>query len=150
MSRLADYLYAIAITLWVGALWAIGYMAAPVLFMYVADRSFAGDLAGKLFAIVSWLGMGCAGYLLVYLFFREGARAFKLLVLWLVVLMLLLTLAGHFGVAPIIEQLRAETARDVVESVVRSRFQTWHGIASVLWLIQSVLGVALVTQVFKR
>jgi hypothetical protein len=34
--------------------------------------------------------------------------------------------------------------------MVRSRFATWHGIASVLWLIESVLGVALVTQVVRK
>ena len=135
MSRLADYLYAIAIALWVGALWSIGYIAAPTLFMFVADRGLAGTLAGKMFAIVAWLGMGCSVYLLT---------------LWLIVLMLVLTLAGHFGVTPIVEKLRIETAREMVESVVRSRFQTWHGIASILWMIQSVLGVLLVTQTFKR
>lgn len=150
MSRLADYLYAIAIALWVGALWSIGYIAAPTLFMFVADRALAGTLAGKMFAIVAWLGMGCSVYLLTYLFFRDGVRAFRLLILWLIVLMLVLTLAGHFGVTPIVEKLRIETAREMVESVVRSRFQAWHGIASILWMIQSVLGVLLVTQVFKR
>ncbi len=150
MSRLADYLYAIAIALWVGALWSIGYIAAPTLFMFVADRGLAGTLAGKMFAIVAWLGMGCSVYLLTYLFFRDGVRAFRLLILWLIVLMLVLTLAGHFGVTPIVEKLRIETAREMVESVVRSRFQTWHGIASILWMIQSVLGVLLVTQTFKR
>lgn len=150
MSRLAEYLFALAITLWVGALWAIGYISAPSLFQFVADRSFAGVLAGKQFAVVAWLGMGCGVYLLVYLLFREGLRAFRQASLWLILLMFLLTLAGHFGVTPIIEQLRLELARDVVETVVRSRFQTWHGIASVLWMIQSVLGVALVTQVIRK
>lgn len=150
MSRLAEYLYALAITLWVGALWAIGYISAPTLFQFVADRSFAGALAGKQFAIVAWLGMGCAAYLLVYLSLREGLRVFRQAAFWLIALMLLLTLAGHFGVTPVLDQLRLESAREVVESVVRSRFQTWHGIASVLWMVQSVLGVALVTQVIRK
>lgn len=150
MRRIADYFYALAITLWVGALLAIGYISAPTLFLFVADRSLAGTLAGKQFAVVAYLGMACAAYLFTYLFFSEGARAFRLLALWLVGFMFLLTLAGHFGVAPIVEQLRGATAREVVEEVVRNRFQTWHGIASLLWLIQSVLGLTLVTQAFKR
>ncbi|GAB2890315.1 DUF4149 domain-containing protein [Uliginosibacterium flavum] len=150
MRQFAHYLYVVAITLWVGSLWAIGYISAPTLFLFVADRSLAGTVAGKQFAAVAYLGMACAAYLFAYLFFSEGARAFRLLVLWLIALMLLLVLAGHFGVAPIIEQLRGATAREMVEGVVRNRFQTWHGIASLLWLIQSVLGLALVTQVFRR
>jgi hypothetical protein len=150
MLRVADYIFAIVITLWVGALWAIGYIAAPTLFYSLADRSLAGAIAGKQFATVAWLGMACAAYVIGFLIYREGGRAFKTHVLWLVVLMLLFTLAGHFGIRPILEQLSAEPVREVLEGVMRSRFQAWHGVASVLWLIQSVLGVGLVTQVFKR
>ncbi|KAF7598201.1 MAG: hypothetical protein CGU28_13700 [Candidatus Dactylopiibacterium carminicum] len=150
MSRFADTLYAVAITLWVGALWAIGYISAPTLFEYVVDRSFAGVLAGRQFAIVAWVGIICAVYALIYQFFREGLGAFRLLAFWLIVLMLVLTLIGHFGVTPVIERLRPELARDVMASVVRSRFATWHGIASVLWLIQSVLGVGLVSLLIRR
>jgi len=150
MSRLADYLFAVAIVFWVGALWTVGGIVAPVLFANVADRAFAGLLAGKLFAAVAWLGISCAAYLLIFLFVREGWQAFRSLVLWLVVLMLLLALAGYFGVAPVIDRLRADLLREVVEGVVRSRFQTWHGIASVVWLLQCVLGGGLVTQALKR
>jgi hypothetical protein len=150
MSRLAEYLFALALTLWVGALWSIGYISAPVLFAAVADTGFAGTLAGKQFAIVAWLGIGCGGYLLAYLLFRDGLKAFKSVLLWLIILMLLLTIAGHFGVTPIVEKLRLDPAREMLESVVRSRFATWHGIASVLWMIQSVLGMALVTQVIRK
>lgn len=150
MTRLADYLYTITLTLWVGALWTIGYISAPILFQLVADHRLAGDLAERQFAIVSWLGIGCSIYLLGYLFVYSGIAAFKQVSLWLVVLMLSLTLVGHFGIAPIIGSLRSDMARSVIENVMRSRFQTWHGIASVLWLVQSVLGVALVTQVGKR
>lgn len=150
MSRLADYLYAVAIMLWVGALWAIGFISAPVLFLHTGNVVLAGTLAGYQFAIVAWLGMGCAVYTLLFLFFREGLQAFRQAALWLVLIMLLLTIAGHFGVTPIVERLRMESARELVQGVVSSRFQTWHGIASVLWLLESILGVALVTQVVKR
>jgi hypothetical protein len=32
MRRLADALYDVMLTLWVGGLWAIGYLVAPTLF----------------------------------------------------------------------------------------------------------------------
>ncbi|WP_018608941.1 DUF4149 domain-containing protein [Uliginosibacterium gangwonense] len=151
MSRVAEYLFALAVTLWVGALWAIGYISAPVLFNVLSDHNLAGTIAGQQFGIVAWLGVGCALYLMGFLFAREGLAAFKTLALWLILLMFVLTLAGHFGIEPILSHLRQEAMpRQVMESVFRDRFATWHGIASVLYLIQSVLGVALVTQVFKR
>jgi membrane protease YdiL (CAAX protease family) len=151
MNRVADYLFAICITLWVGALWAVGFLTAPVLFHELADKTLAGNLAGKLFAIIAWLGIGSAAYALLYVLVREGARSLKTAVFWLIFLMLLLTLAGHFGVTPIIAQLKAEALpREVMESVLKDRFVAWHGVSSVLYLIQSVLGIALVTQIYRR
>lgn len=150
MSRLAESLFALAVTLWVGALWAIGYISAPSLFASLGDRSLAGTLAGNQFAVVAWLGMACGAYLLAYMLFREGMRALRMAAFWLVFVMLLLVLAGHFGVAPIVERLRIDLAREMVEQVVRNRFATWHGIASILWMIESALGVALVTQVIRK
>ena len=51
MRKLSEALYFIAITLWVGGLLAIGYIAAPVLFASLGDRQLAGMIAGRLFAI---------------------------------------------------------------------------------------------------
>jgi len=150
MSRLAESLYALAITLWVGALWAIGYISAPVLFEYAGDRALAGKLAGHQFTVVAWLGIVCGVYLLIYMLLREGAKALRLPAFWLIVAMWLMVLAGHFGVTPIIDRLRIDLAREMVHGVVRSRFATWHGVASVLWMVESVLGVALVTQVIRK
>ena len=47
MRSLADALYAIAITLWIGGLWTIGYIVAPTLFYTLSDRVLAGALAGN-------------------------------------------------------------------------------------------------------
>ena len=151
MNRVADYLFAIAVTLWVGVLWALGLVAAPVLFRELSDRGLAGNLAGAMFAVMAWIGIGAATYALLFLFAREGARALKSAAFWLILVMLLLTLAGHFGVTPILAHLKSEALpREVMESVLRNRFMAWHGVSSVLYLIQCVLGVALATQLFKR
>ncbi|MDB5815079.1 MAG: hypothetical protein JWN23_2196 [Rhodocyclales bacterium] len=151
MTRITAYLFVIAVTLWVGALWAIGFIAAPILFRQLGDHILAGNLAGALFAVVAWVGIGAAAYALIYLFAREGASAMKTAVFWLILVMLLLTLAGHFGITPILAHLKAAALpREVMESVLRNRFYAWHGVSGVLYVIQSVLGVALVTQLFKR
>jgi hypothetical protein len=42
-------------------------------------------------------------------------------------------------------QLKADALpRGVMESVLRDRFSTWHGVSSILYLIQSMLGLWLV------
>ena len=143
MLRVTDSLYAIAITLWVGGLWAIGYVAAPTLFSQLG-ATVAGNIAGRLFTSMSWVGIGCAAYLMLYLITRRGLGAFKSVVFWTVLVMLLLTLAGHFGVQPIMERIKAEAPRELMEGVIRDRFARWHGVSSVLYLIQSLLGLALV------
>lgn len=145
MRRFSEALYLIAITLWVGGLWAIGYIAAPVLFANLGDRQLAGLVAGKLFALVGWVGLGCAAYLLLFVLMRSGTGFFKSAVFWLVLLMGLLTVVSQFGIQPLMAQLKADALpREVMESVLRDRFAAWHGISSILYLLQSLLGLWLV------
>jgi len=145
MHKLSEALYLVVVTLWVGGLWAIGYLAAPVLFASLGDRQLAGLVAGKLFALIGWVGLGGAVYLLVFLFSRWGGQVFKQAVFWLVVVMALLTAASQFGIQPLMAQLKADALpREVMESVLRDRFATWHGVSSILYLVQSLLGLWLV------
>lgn len=145
MRRFADSLYGIAIALWVGGLWAIGYLAAPVLFTELGDRMLAGRLAGVMFQWLAWAGFACGAYLLAFLVVRRRWRIARCSPFWLVAAMLLLTAAGHFGIQPVIAGLKLEAwPHDVLEGAVKQRFAVWHGIASVVYLIQSLLGLLLV------
>ncbi len=145
MRRFADALDSIALTLWVGGLWTIGYVVAPTIFSALADRQLAGMLAGKLFALIGWVGLVCAAYLLLSMLFRLGGRALRRWGFWLLLVMLALTAASQFGLQPWLAQLKAEALpREVMESVLRDRFATWHGISSILYLVQSLLGLLLV------
>lgn len=145
MRRLSESLYLFAITLWVGGLWAIGYMAAPVLFGSLGDRQLAGLVAGKLFALIGWVGLGASAYLIIFLLGRWGGQFIKRAVFWLVLLMALMAAAQLFGIQPLMEQLKLDALpREVMESVFRDRFATWHGISSILYMVQSLLGLWLV------
>ncbi|MBI4742515.1 MAG: DUF4149 domain-containing protein [Betaproteobacteria bacterium] len=145
MRRLSDALFQIALTLWVGGLWAVGTMVAPTLFSTLADRQMAGMLAGKLFVLIGWVGLGCAAYMLVFMLLRVGAAAFKLWLFWMLLAMLALTAVSVFGIQPLMGQLKADALpREVMESLLRDRFAVWHGISSVLYLMQSVLGLLVV------
>jgi hypothetical protein len=145
MNRWSDNLALIVVTVWVGALWAIGYLAAPTLFMALASKQTAGMLAGKMFTLVAYVGMVSALYLLIHRLVRYGASALRQAFFWIVLVMLLLALAGHFGIQPVIAGLKAQAMpADVMQSMFADRFRTWHGIASIAYLLQSLLGIALV------
>ena len=145
MKGLASALYNIAVTLWVGGLFAIGYLAAPVLFSQLADRSLAGTVAGAMFSVIAWVGLACGTYLILFILVGKGWRAIQSGVFWIVLLMLVLTAAGHFGVQPVLAQLKADALpRQVMESALHDRFAAWHGVSSGLYLLQCLLGVALV------
>ena len=146
MRRLADALYEVALTLWVGGMWAIGYLAAPILFASLsADRQLAGVVAGRLFEWIGWVGLGCGSYLLLFLLLRGGSAVLRRRNFWLVLLMLMLTLVSLFGLQPLLAQLKADALpREVMESILRDRFVAWHGVSSILYLVQSLLGLLLV------
>lgn len=145
MRNFTEALYFIALTAWIGGMWVIGYVVAPTLFATLGDRQLAGLVAGKLFAVMGWIGLGCGAYLLVFLLGRLGGGAFRRAAFWLTLAILALTAASQFGIQPLMAQLKAEAwPREVMETVLRDRFAAWHGISSILYLVQSILGLWLV------
>jgi hypothetical protein len=145
MRSIVDALQSITATLWVGGMWAIGFIVTPMLFATLPDRALAGLVAGKFFSLIAWTGIACAVYLLGYRLARDGTGALRQGLFWIVLLMLVLVIAGEFGVQPVLAALKEQALpKQVMESVLRDRFATWHGVASGLYVIQSVLGAALV------
>ncbi|MFN3715324.1 MAG: DUF4149 domain-containing protein [Thiobacillus sp.] len=145
MKRFWDGLASVLLVLWVGGMWAIGYVAAPVLFASLDDKQLAGNLAGRLFELGAWIGLAAASYLLLYRLIRDGGSALKTLFFWVVALMLALTAASHFGIAPIMQGLKDQAMPlAVMQSVFADRFARWHGVSSIVYLIQSALGGLLV------
>lgn len=146
MRRLADALRSVALTLWIGGLWAIGYLVAPTLFSALSnDRPLAGLLAGQLFELIGWVGLSCGVYLLLFTVLRLRSAALRQWHFWGLLLMFLLTAVSLFGIQPLLAQIKADALpREVMESVLRNRFVTWHGVSSILFLVQSLLGLLLV------
>ncbi len=151
MKRLPDLLAAWIMTLWVGGLWAVGYLAAPALFYNLQDRMQAGMLAGHMFTYIAWFGLLAGIWLLVFRLSRFGGVALKQGFFWIALLMVLLTIAQHWGIQPLLQQLKDQAMpKDVMESLFRDRFAAWHGISSVVYLIESLLGLALVAKQNSR
>lgn len=133
--------------LWVGSQITIGYAVAPVLFASL-ERASAGSIAAQLFRIEGLVGALC-GVVLLGLsnaLVRRGVQPYRRL-RWLLLGMLLCVLIGYFALQPYMNAMRIEAMNagvDIVNSPYASRFGLLHGISSVFYLIESLLGIALI------
>jgi uncharacterized membrane protein SirB2 len=145
MNKITNILALLAVTAWVGGIWGIGYLAVPVLFQTLPDKMQAGLLAGKMFTLVAYVGIGSGCYLLLYQLSTSGVAALRLMFFWVAAVMLLLTLVVQFGIQPRMAELKAQAfPEDILKSAYAARFDTLHHLASSLYVIQSLLGVVLV------
>ena len=133
-------------TLWVGSLWTVGYLVAPTLFATLADRALAGTIAGSLFRVEAWLSLACGMILLIIVARAAPATIDKRsTVLQLVLGMLACTLIGYFGLQPFMAAIReTSAAAGGMDADARMHFGALHGAASGIFLLQSLLGVALI------
>jgi len=91
------------------------------------------------------VSIACSVYLIIPRLAAFGGRSFKQVFFWVVLVMLLLTLATHFGIQPIMESLKERSMpQAVMESIFRDRFARWHGVSSIVYLVQSLLGLVLI------
>ncbi|MBI0325629.1 DUF4149 domain-containing protein [Burkholderia plantarii] len=134
-------------TVWVGSLLTIGYAVAPVLFTAL-DRAAAGEVAARLFRIEGWIGVVCGVLMLVTANarVRDGDAAYRRFRL-IVAVMLACVIVGYFAIEPFMNALRVaaqEAGTDVGHSAYAGRFGMLHGVSSLFYLIESLLGLWLV------
>jgi glucan phosphoethanolaminetransferase (alkaline phosphatase superfamily) len=139
-------LFRLLTVVWVGSLLTIGYAVAPVLFTSL-DRMTAGAVAAQLFRIEGVIGVVCGVLLLALcnVLVRRGGDAYRRL-RWLVAGMLVCVLVGYFALQPFMNAIRIaaqEAGTDVGHSAYASRFGMLHGVSSVFYLIESLLGIVL-------
>jgi len=133
--NLIPVLERILLTLWVGSLWVVGFIVAPVLFTELNDRAVAGSVAGVLFTLTSYIGLASGSVLLLLNAVVRKRINWRALVL---LGMLSLILVGQFVITPMVVDLRLQGLTDT------PRFGQLHGVASVLFLLTSLLGLVLV------
>lgn len=123
-------------------MWSIGYIAVPILFAQLENRAMAGELAGFMFTIVNYIGLFSAGFLFLYRLIEYGRPSRQHWHSVLLMIMFVLTAVIAFGLQPQMAALKAAglTPETMVE------FSRLHGISSVVYLVNSVLGfVAVLT-----
>ena len=134
-AKLIPALERILLTLWVGSLWVVGFIVAPLLFTELNDRALAGSTAGTLFTVTSYIGLASGSVLLLLNAVVRKRINWRALVL---LGMLSLLVIGQFVITPMVADLRLQGLTDT------PRFGQLHGVASVLFLLTSVLGLVLV------
>ena len=129
----------ILLTLWVGGMWIIGYVVAPVLFKML-ERQVAGNIAGQLFTIMSYIGLLCGILLLSSMIYRDGFANWMQWRVLVLIAMLVIICIGQFVLQPMMAELKAAGLTDAT----RAQFGKLHGISSILFVINSLAGLALV------
>jgi len=135
------------LTLWIGSLCAIGYIAVPMAFATLGDVTLAGNYAGSLFSAVNMLGLGCGGVLLITKLILLGKSAATLWRFWVLVLMLCITLVFSFYLQPEISAMKQLISTG--EDAVLDRFDLFHSLSKNLYMFVTVLGFSLVISTDK-
>jgi len=130
------------LTLWVGSLLAIGYIAVPLAFANLGDVILAGNYAGHLFSAVNMLGLGCGTILVISKIVIYGKQVVDFWRFWVIFIMLLLTLVFNFYLQPEIELVKQIIHLGDISVV--DRFDLLHSLSKDLYIVLSLLGLTLV------
>lgn len=125
-------LFNVLLVLWAGSLWSMAIWVAPTLFFAQGDRHLAGLLAGRLFAIETYVGIAVAVLALllpVRAKFMRGFLAAALLAL------------NEWALRP------AMAAAHARGSFAGLTFGAWHGVSALLY---GLAGLALLLLVWNE
>jgi hypothetical protein len=130
--------------LWAGAIWVLGYIAAPAVFS-IASGPLAGDIVGAFLRRLAWISMACAVLMLVLVRvspdLERGRRRYLNL---LVLAMLACALVMFVGLQPAMAQMReAAGPLGIRASPLWTRFAIMHGVSQLFHLIEGVLAAML-------
>jgi vacuolar-type H+-ATPase subunit I/STV1 len=144
VGRIAAARLLVAVS-WAGALWVLGYIAAPAVFS-IASGALAGDIVGAFLRRLAWISIACAALMLVLVRLspdlERGRRRYLNL---LVLAMLACALVMFVGLQPAMAQMReAAGPLGIRASPLWTRFAVMHGVSQLFHLIESVLAAILV------
>ena len=140
--------------LWVGSFITVGFLVVPVLFSSLGDRQVAGMVAANLFKTIAYTGVAWSVFLMVMAnhLVRQGSDHYRV-TRWILLGMLVCTVGAAFIIIPWMNSLRDQAlylGLSVRESTNAVLFSRLHGVSSTLFMIQAVLGLALVWRATKN
>ncbi len=117
MKRLQNA-FRVLLVLMIGSLWSSGLIVAPTLFDLLTDRTLAGQLAGRIFSIETYLAVAAAVFGLLL-----PGRA-RLIPVYAAAALLAL---NEWGLRPYMAQARLNGAS------LGLSFGAWHGVSALLY-----------------
>ncbi len=136
------------LTLWIGSLWSIGYLAVPMAFANL-EVTIAGDYAGKLFYAVNIISLISASILLVSRLFIFGVTTFHhYWRSWLILAMLVMSFIFLAFIQPDMTAIKLLDWRE--DAVLSDRFNNLHKLSESMYMLMSLLGLMLVLTTDKR
>ena len=143
----SDWFRGPLLIIWVGSLWVVGYLVVPQLFALLPGRVLAGQVAGGLLRQTAWIGLVLAPLVLFLLWPVVAGCGWRRRLPLLVSVALIA--AGHAVALALLqpEMVAMKVAvapLDVMQSPLREQFIRWHGIASGIYLLQSLLALLVV------
>ena len=107
------------------------------------DRQLAGMIAGHLLTANSYIGLMCGGLLLIGVLVKCTGRRLKDSRVWILAFMIVIIMTGQFIIQPILAELKVSGLPEGSNEAVE--FGRMHGFSSILFLINSILGLVLVS-----
>lgn len=127
----------IAIVAWLGSLTVVGYLVAPVLFQNLPKMK-AGDIAGQLFHLVSYIGIISAVVLICSGSIKQGLRGFfGSLKGFFISIALLCTIINEWLITPVIVALKTN-GKNMLYQQIGGSFAVWHGVSQIIYLITAI------------
>lgn len=130
------------LTLWVGALWSIGYMAVPLAFVSL-ETLVAAEYAAKLFFAVNVISLISGTLILIGKVIIQRGNVLYSWRFWVLVVMLIITLVFSSYVQPEMASIKLiENWR--LDANLAQRFERLHLLSQNLYLMLSIAGLLLV------
>jgi len=147
-------IFTIVAGLWVGGFVTVAYLVTPILFSTLGDRQVAGIVAGNIFRVEAYFSIALSLVLMVTANFlvSKGENAYRL-IRWLLLAMLACAISAGLVLIPWMSSLRDQANADSISVMASSSaalFSRLHGVSSNLFVIQSVLGIALLWRLTKK
>lgn len=140
MQRWLERASQLALIFWAVTTWVTGYVFAPVMFASF-DKIQAGLNTGELLHATYVMSMLCAVILLIDFRVRFKQKLAHHTDLWLTISALLMVLVQFVGISPKMITLKQTMLNNPADA---SAFMQLHGVSQIVYLITSLLLVALV------
>ena len=138
-SLLARFSF-LALMVWAVTTWVTGYVFAPLMFVKW-PKIEAGLITGELLRMTYLVSLLCAIVLLIDYRVRFAGQLLHHKSLWLTLIALFIVVIQYAVITPKMQTLKATMLNNPAD---RSAFMQMHGVSQVLYLVTSLLLVALV------